>query len=326
VPGGGGERRAYRAAPAVFWVHESRLLTFSGVLVSRDVLTQMRGWSDSLFTSVDRVLQQYDQTWGGVANLMTDFSQGVLAIKGLAQTLAGNNKAGNKVVQERGLALQMSRSLARILLIDGDEKFSRDTASLAGIADVLEQFALRVAAAADMPVDLLMGQTQAGGLNKGDTTLRFFYDRVAADQVTRLKPQLVRLLNLLFKSKRGPTKGQIPERWNVSFRALYQMTALEKAELRLKTNQADDLEIRNAVLSPEEVAASEWGGSEWSPDRVIDFEGRRKMAEAERAQQAERETAAKVAAELAAEQEAEARPEESEAKPTKEESAAEAGG
>lgn len=260
--------------PHVYWVHESRLLVFPGVAASRRARVQMRGWGDSLFTRVDEVLAQYAQTWGGVANLMTDFSQGVLSIEGLAEALGGNNRNGTAKVTARALALQMSRSIARLLLIDKDEEFKRDTASLAGIGDVLQQFALRLAAAADMPVALLMGQAPAGLNATGASDIRFFYDRVAAKQNKRMLPQLRRLVRLLMLAKDGPTNGVEPDRWSVSFRPLYQMTALEQADLRLKVAQTDDIYLRNGVLSPEEVAASCYGGSEWSMERTIDFEGR----------------------------------------------------
>lgn len=272
------------------WVHESRLLIFPGVSVSPRARVQMRGWGDSVFTRVDQVLAQYEQTWGGVANLMTDFSQGVMAIKNLAQVMAANNKAGSQLLLSRSRDAQMTRSIARMLVIDADETFSRDTASLAGISDVLQQFALRLAAAADMPVDLLMGQTTAGGLNKGDTTLRFFYDRIAARQKKRMLPQLRKMIRLLMTAKRGPTKGVEPEKWTVNFKPLYQETAAERAARVLQVAQADQIYLANQVVTPEEVAATRFGGSEFSDGPIVlDLDGREEMAAQFEADQKKRE-------------------------------------
>jgi phage-related protein (TIGR01555 family) len=264
----------------VTWVHESRLLVFGGTPVSHQAAVQMRGWGDSVFTRIDRVLQQFDQTWGGVSILMQDFSQGVLKIKGLLDMMSSNNKTSNgtQTLTNRARGLQMARSISRILLIDGEEEFSRDTVSLAGIADVLQQFCLRLAAASDMPVDLLMGQAAAGGLNKGDTTYRFFIDRIAARQKKRLLPQLRRLIKLVMLSKEGPCEGIEPERWSVSFKSLYQMTEIETATLRKTVAETDAINITSGKLTPEECAASEFGGSEWSMERTIDFKGREAMA------------------------------------------------
>lgn len=275
----------------IWWVHESRFLLFPGVTSSRRARVQMRGWGDSVFTRVDEVLQQYGQTWGGIANLMQDFSQAILAIEGLAAAVGRTN--GMARIQKRALAANISRSIARMLLIDSKETFKRDTVSLAGISDVLQQFALRLAAAADMPVDLLMGQGSAGALNKGDTTVRFFYDRVASSQKKRVVPALRRLTKMVMGSKDGPTDGVVPKKWSVKPRPLYQLSALEKADLRLKVTQADEIAINTNQVTPEEVAAKRYGGSEFDDGCIaLDLDGRAEMqeqAEADAAEQAERE-------------------------------------
>jgi phage-related protein (TIGR01555 family) len=275
----GQQQKAAVYDPKLRWVHESRLLVFPGVSVSREVKTQLRGWGDSIFTRIDEVLSQYGQTWGGIANLMTDFSQGVLKIKDLAQSMGSNNKNASRNLTNRAFALNMTRSISRIMLIDAEEEFVRDTVSLSGIAEMMQQFSLRLAAAADMPVTLLMGQAPAGLNATGESDIRFFYDRVASKQKKRLGPKLKRLIGLILKSSEGPAGGKEPGRWNVEFRSLYQMSETEKAQLRKTVAETDQIYITQQVLTPEEVTVSAFGQSDWSMERTIDFEGRKKMAE-----------------------------------------------
>lgn len=264
------------AGATVWWVHESRLLLFSGTAVSHRARVQMRGWGDSVFARVDEVLQQYGQTWGGIANLMTDFSQAVLSIKGLAQSIAGNKG----VVSSRALQMNISRSIARILLIDSEEEFRRDTVSLAGVAEVLEQFALRLAAAAGLPLSLLMGQVQGGLGDASAGDIRYFYDRVASWQRRRMLPQLRRLIKLILLSKDGPTGGVEPERWSVRARPLYQMSAKEKSEQYLTMAQGDHIYYGMGAASAEEVAAKRFGGSDYDAGPIVlDLEGRSLMGE-----------------------------------------------
>lgn len=269
----------------ISWIHESRLLIFPGVAVSRRARVQMRGWGDSVFTRVQQVLSQYDQTWQGIANLMTDFSQGVLKVEGLTAALmakgpTGANGGGLANVTKKAMSMNLSRSIARVMMLDAKDDFGRDTVSLAGIADTMEQFALRLAAAADMPVDLLMGQGAGGALNKGDTTYRFFMDRVAARQKKRMLPQLRKLIRWVFRSGEGPTEGQEPEKWTVKMAALYQESDTERAARQFQVAQADHIYITDQVVTPEEVAATRFGGSEYNDGPiVIDFEGRQKMAD-----------------------------------------------
>lgn len=289
-------RQLAKGNDLVRYVHESRLLLFPGRSPSRRQRIRNRGWGDSLFVRVDRVLQQYDQTWGGAANLMADFSQAILATTGLIDKLSADkdqNKRGLSM-NARVRALNMGRSLARMLVIDKEkEEFRRDTASLAGIAEMLQQFSMRLAAAAQMPVTLLMGQSPAGLNATGASDVRFFYDRIAAAQRRQILAPLQKLVRLIFRSKLGPTKGEEPERWRVEFRSLFQPTALEQAQERKTVAETDAIYIGQGVLTPEEVCASAFGGSKWTAERQVDFDGREAMAAQEEADAKGREAAAK---------------------------------
>lgn len=264
----------------LFWVHESRLLVFPGKSVSRRARVQMRGWGDSLFTRVDTVLSQFGQTWAGIANMMSSFVQDVLKMSGNATKMSMGDKAakGNPLTN-RARIIQRTKSIARMLVIDTDEEYDRKTAPLAGAGDILDKFMLRLAAAADMPVTLLMGQAPAGLNATGASDIRFFYDRIASRQRRTLAPLLKRLIKLLFLSKEGPTDGVEPERWSVKFNSLYQLSQAEQATMRYQVAQTDQIYINGGVTTPEEVAASRFGGSAWSMETTIDFDGRAKMAE-----------------------------------------------
>lgn len=265
-------------ASLISFVHESRLLIFPGQAVGRRERVQMRGWGDSIFTRIDEVLSQYGTTWGSLTNLMTDWSQGVLKIKGLAQLIAAQGNKTGGLLANRLLGLNLSKSVAKTLLIDSEEEFSREVAPLTGIADILQQFALRLAAAADMPVTLLMGQAPAGLNATGASDVRFFYDRIRAKQRKRLAPNVRALARLMLLAKDGPTKGVEPDRWAVVMNPLWQPTDSEQADVLLKVAQRDQIEIAAGVVTPEEVAASRHGGSEWSMDTVVDLDGRQEMA------------------------------------------------
>lgn len=266
-----------------FYVHESRLLIFPGVAVSRRARVQMRGWGDSIFTRVNEILSQYGQTWGSVAVLMQEFAQGVLKIDGLAQLMASNDPSDSGQIAKRALMLQMTQSIARVRILDKDEDFLRVMSPLTGVAEVLQQFALRLAAAADMPLSLLMGQVKGGLGDAGSTDIRFFYDRIASRQRDRLLPQLHRLYKILFRAKDGPTQGTVPKRWNIEMRALYQPTEKEQADLRKTVAEADQIYIAQSVLTPEEVAASRFGGSKWSAETVLDLDGRKELSKIQQA-------------------------------------------
>lgn len=253
-------------------VHESRFLLFPGTIVSRRQLLANQGWGSSVLLRVHEVLSDFGQTWGSVAALLQDFAQAVYKIKGLSNLVAQNK---DTEVMKRVQIIDLMRSIIRGVLLDADEEYKRETTPLSGIPEILEQFALRLSAAADMPVSLLMGQAPAGLNATGASDIRFFYDDVAGDQKTKLGPQAKRLIKLICLSKKGPTQGRLEKRWSLSFRPLWQMTEQEEAELRNKQADTDSKYIQSGVVTPTEIAVSRFGGDAYSTETSIDIAGRK---------------------------------------------------
>lgn len=263
-------------------IHESRLLIFDGVLVTRRQRVRNQGWGDSIYTRVFEVLRDFGMTWAAASHLLTDWAQGVYKIHGLNELVAG---AEDDVVLKRLQWLDQSRSVARAVVLDAGtnetpaEDFKREMTSLAGLPEILTQFALRLAAAARMPVTMLFGQAPAGLNATGEQDRKWFDDQVAAKQIEILLPPLQYLTTILFAAKQGPARGVEPKNWSVHFAPLSQLSALEEADRRLKIAQSDQIYLETGCASPEEVAASRFGGDAYNGDKLeVDFAARDKMA------------------------------------------------
>lgn len=258
------------AAPRDIEVHESRLLVFGGIRVSRRRLATMNlGWGDSILTRVYRVLLDFGMTWSAAAVLVQEFAQPIFKLKGLAELIAGDK---DSVVQGRMQALAYSRSVVNTLLIDAEEEFKREQTPVTGLPELLDKFSVRLAAAADMPLTLLMGQSPAGLNATGESDIRFFYDRVRAGQERRLRPAIERVCKILFRSI-----GAEPESWSVRFPPLWQPSDKEQADTRFVQAQTDAVYLQNGVVSPEEIALSRFSTDEFSYATQIDFAVREQL-------------------------------------------------
>lgn len=259
-------------------IHESRIIRIDGVKTTR--ANRMRGmqpfWDDSIFIRIAQVVNDYAHAWQGAAILMTDFATPVLKIEGLAKILAARN-ADKNLVANRAAAVEMSRSIARVVIMDAKEEYKRETVSVAGLADLLDKLATHLAGTIGMPVSLLMGEAPAGLSATGDSDIRWFYDQVSALQERIVRPAIERLTRFMFLAKEGPFKGSDPEDWDVIFNPLWQLTDLEQATLRKTQAEADAVYINAQVVTPEEIAASRFGGEGYSTETVIDLELREKM-------------------------------------------------
>jgi phage-related protein (TIGR01555 family) len=275
-------------------VHESRVLRFAGTmttLAARLGRGPHLGWDDSIFTRIYQPLMDFENSMRGATILMQDFAPAVFKALKLAELLSAAKQRGSALnIADRLNGMEFGSSNARVKVIDEKEEYKRESVSVAGLPELLERSMLNLAAAAGMPVSLLMGQAPSGLNATGDSDIRWFYDHVAAFQVKHLRPLLARFYKLLMLSKDGPTKGNLPENWDVCFRPLWQMTPPEIAKMRADIATADAAMVAAGVLMPEEVA-QRWAGDTYSTDIRIDLAERQKLMEA----QAERESAATVA-------------------------------
>ncbi len=256
--------------PQYMEVHESRLLIFPGIRVSRYMMTTSgQGWGDSILTRVITALRDYQSAHQSGAQLLADFSQAVYTINGLSDMI---EQDGPGALIQRLIGVDMSRSIARAILVDANgEKFERQSTPMSGFPEMLDRFSTRLAAACDMPLTLLMGQSP-GGLNAtGESDIRFFYDRVASVQVLQVAPAIIRMVDICLAAM-----GEDPGSTNhsVRFKSLWQPSEKEMAEAHFTQAQADAVYVTNSVVSPEEIALSRFGGDRFSYDTHIDFDAR----------------------------------------------------
>lgn len=256
-----GHVESYRLNTSSAIIHESRLISFFAIPPLNH-----RQHPPSILQRVYPVLQQFHTAWQSTAHLMTDAAQGVFKLKNLHVSM-GTNRSDELL--KRMELVDMSRSISRSILLDADEDFRRDSYSFSGIPEILEKMMLRLAAAARIPVSLLMGQAPAGMNATGESDTRFFYDQVRAEQEA-LKAKLEHLTKILI----GDPEAAI----TIEFPALWQMTDREKADLRRMEAETDRIYLQEGVLLPEEVAIKRFS----SGDFTVNITERSELAEIER--------------------------------------------
>jgi phage-related protein (TIGR01555 family) len=240
----------------LLYIHESRLGILPGIRTTR--LPQpgtLLGWGDNNLTCMRTVLSDYGQSWGTVASLLQDFSQGILSMDGMDQKVATKKGAQLKArLQE----MDFVRHAMRMIIIDAKDKFERVQTPLTNLSDIMDRFATRLAAAADMPITLLMGMSPAGLNATGESDRAFLYDRVSALQ-HYLTPLVEWLHRLNMIAIEGPTEGVEPEVWSVEWKPLWSPSDKEKADTELAYMQAYTAAVNAQILTPEEVR-TRWRG------------------------------------------------------------------
>ncbi len=258
-------------------VHESRLIRFYGAVTSRRQMATNNGWGDSILLRFIEVVADFQSSYQSAALLITDFAQAVQKVEGLAELRAAGDDA---TIIRRAEMIAQARSIARTVIIDSKEEFTREQTPLSGLPELLDRLASRVAAAVPMPVALLLGESPAGLNATGDSDIRWFYDECANKRELHLRPRLERLLKVIFRCVEGPTLGVEPASWKLKFAPLWQATDKEVAERNYIQAQADGIYVDKQIVTPEEVAESRFGTDEWSAETNLDEELRDQMADA----------------------------------------------
>ena len=139
-----------------------------------------------------------------------------------------------------------------MMMIDKDrEDFSRVAIQFGGLANLMDRFALRVAAAGDIPATRFMGQSPVGLNATGDGDMRNYIMMVEANRENQLAENLPRLDEVL---ARDAGLKEVPE---YEWRSLLEMSDKEKADaakakvdtlhIALHDNVIDELEYRRQI-------------------------------------------------------------------------------
>jgi len=264
-----GPSKEHSEAVASMLLHESRALYFGGIKPARQVLRgQNDGFGDGIFTRAWPVLRDFGGAWDSTGSIVQEFAHAVFKMQGLSDLLA--TEQGEKLIQARLRALQLSRSTLRASLIDGEEDYTRQSTPINGLSDLLEAYMGRLSAACGgMPITKIFG-TSPGGLNStGESDIAQWDDRVRYLQTRKVVPMLERVTKIILAEL-----GIKVENWSIKPRALRQQTDKEIAETRNLQAQTDQIYVDMQVLSSEEVANSRFGGDSYSLETVIDWDDR----------------------------------------------------
>jgi len=215
-------------------VHWSRVIRFTGSPIP-DPNQAPDGWGDSVLQVVDTAIKGAGMVIGGIAALVNEAKIDVIKIPNLSERLSTKEYADK-------LALRMSyanviKSMNNALLIDAAEEWQRITTSFASLPDILQNYLMCAAGAADIPATRLIGQSPKGLNATGESDVRNYYDKIKSEQNTILRPALSTLDEVLIRSALGSRDEEIFYEWN----SLWQMTENEAADLAKK--KADTLQI-----------------------------------------------------------------------------------
>ncbi|WP_343711898.1 phage portal protein [Inquilinus sp.] len=229
-------------------LHPSRVIRLLGAPLPDELYMGNDGWADSVLQAVMDAVKQAGLAAQGVASLIHEAKLDVIRIPNLSQSLSAAGYS-DTLIKRFTLANTM-KSLNNTLLLDQVEEWDRKQISFAQLPEIMQQYLQIAAGAADIPATRLLGQAPAGMNATGESDVRNYYDRIAAEQRVLLTPTLRRLDDALIAS----ALGSRPEEIHYAWAPLWQLSAAEAADVGLKKAQATQIYAVNDILPPAVVA------------------------------------------------------------------------
>lgn len=219
-------------------VHRSRLVIFDGFAVPPLVRRERQWWGGSQLENAHNAIRNWRTVSDAFATMATDQSVWVHKIPGLLSLLTQNKI---EVVKAELLLRDRMRGIVNAIAVDANGGAEVVSRNLSGI-DQLATNAMRdLAACVDMPLAVLFGISGSGLAQTHEADLVLWEAQIQAAQDTTLRPGLERIVRLIMREPGGATGGAELPALKIVFRPLRQQSQTERADVRLKTAQADEI-------------------------------------------------------------------------------------
>ena len=248
-------------------VHYTRTWRLDGLTLPIDARLNNNGWGDSALQNVYEALRNYGMTMSASANIVRDFVQTVLGIKGLTEML---RQGEDDLVAQRANIIDLTRSVANTIFTDADgETYSKQASSVAGLPDLWDRFALHVSACTGIPATKLMGRSPAGMNATGESDLTQWYDTVQAYRRDELEPMVKWVASLIEAQSEWRER---PETMDWQWPCLTTPTDQQWSEIKFRNAQTDSVYIDRGAVDAEYIYHLRHGAGEYRSDIVYDHE------------------------------------------------------
>lgn len=162
--------------------------------------------------------------------------------------------------QDRDFLSGLKRKLSSwgVVKIKKDEEIERPTLQISGIKELLDFIWENLSSLTGIPQSRFKGNAQ-GAIAGADNDLRVYYESTvrAEYQEDQVRPILDWLIGYIIKATDGPVRKKIGDRvetmdWNIEFRPLWTPDPKTAAEIAKLEAEADALDIKSGVISPNE--------------------------------------------------------------------------
>lgn len=229
-------------------IHPSRLVRFIGNPVRDEFFAKTSiyaGWGESVLESIFTAVKNADS---GAQNMTTMLFEANVDVINIPDFMASLSDPGYDERFHQRLSLAAAaKGINGMLVLDGNETYSRKQMNFSGIPDVVMTLLQIVSGAADIPITRFLGQSPAGLSSTGEGDMKNYYDRLNSIQSLEITPTTHILDECLIQSALGARPAEVFYLWA----PLEQTNEKEKAEIG-KSHAETATALKNAAIFTQE--------------------------------------------------------------------------
>lgn len=208
-------------------IHKSRVMRLKGLEAPSFIRPRLRGWGFSVVEILVRSLNQYLKSTDLAFEVLDEFKIDVYKIRGLVNTLM-SPQGFEKVFRQVQLT-NYQKNFQNALVIDKEDEWDHKQLSFAGLAEMMQQIRMQVAADMCMPITKLFGTSTSGGLGNTDQNDMENYNSMVESQVRdKAKYDILRICEI----KCQKLFGFIPDDLSISFKPLRVLSAEQEENVK----------------------------------------------------------------------------------------------
>ncbi len=215
-------------------IHPSRVIPIRGADTTVYQRQILRGWGLSECEHTFSSLNSYIKTNRVIFELLDEYKINVYQIAGFSNAMKTSFESGKKIIQAFQL-MNQTKHYNNAIILDANDKFETKHQSMAGVAEVLREIRVGVAADFRMTQTKLFGFPTTG-FNSGESDLESYNQMVESSIREKMKPVIRKLIEYNMLHLWGRTSN-----FSLKFPSLRSLNSLDEQTVSdAKYNRAAD--------------------------------------------------------------------------------------
>lgn len=227
-------------------IHHSRVLRMEGRQAPSLIRPKLRGWGVSIIEPVVRSYNQYLKSVNLSFEVLDEFKVDIYGIEGFNTALM--SPKGSDAVTKRVQMANMLKNYQNALVMDNKDKFESKQISFGGIAEIMREIRMQIAADLRMPLTKLFG-ISAAGFNSGEDDIENYNAMIETEIRSKSRKDLLKVVEICS----AMWFGYVPENLKIGFEPLRVLSAEQEENIKGAKLQRIITCMQAGVITPIEA-------------------------------------------------------------------------